>query len=436
MIPLTNLRSAGRTFLEKKTYPVLLIFTFLFNTVCSADSHAPVKSGLDVLVESGFADLQGMNVGVIVNHSSIDGKGNHLIDLLAASDSANLKAIFTPEHGLKGTADNKVSDGIHEATGLPVYSLYGKTRRPTLKMLEGLDVLIFDIQDIGARFYTYIATMGNCMEVAKEAGIKFIVLDRPNPLGGTHFDGPIQDQELVGNFTAFRLMPILHGMTVGEMAHYFNRYDESLEEGDGIRVNLQVIKAEGWKRGMYFDQTGLPWVNPSPNMRSLDQEILYTMICLIESNKKYSVGRGTERPFEYVGAPTLDAKAFVDGMRAKNIPGIWVMETTFMPRKIDVTGRENYPYQFTEQICKGARFIINKRDAFEPIPAGFHMMEVLNKVSPDIFVFDKLHKLVGSKKSLEDLEAGKPVEDIVKAWREDPRFRRFKQARQEVLLYD
>jgi uncharacterized protein YbbC (DUF1343 family) len=225
-------------------------------------------------------------------------------------------------------------------------------------------------------------------------------------------------------------------MTVGEMAHYFNRFDRELEEGDGIRVDLQVIECEGWKRGMYFDETGLPWVNPSPNMRSLDQEILYTMVCLIEANKKYSVGRGTERPFEYLGAPEFDAAGFVSIMREKNIPGIWVEQTTFMPRKMDVSGRENYPYQFTEELCHGARFIVNHRDAFEPLPAGFHMLEALHDVSPDIFVFDKLHKLVGSKQALADLEAGKPVAEIVEAWRNEPRFRQFTKAREEVLLYD
>ncbi|MCC5876070.1 MAG: DUF1343 domain-containing protein, partial [Candidatus Sumerlaeia bacterium] len=341
----------------------------------------PVLSGLDILARDGFGMFEGQRVGIVTNHSGLTRDGEHIIDVFV-ENGVDVAALFSPEHGIRGEVDTAVSDEIDEKTGLTIHSLYGRTRRPSPEMLEGLDTIVFDIQDIGARFYTYIGTMANVMEVAKDQGIHFVVLDRPNPIRGDWFDGPIQDPDLVGNFTAIRPMPIAHGMTVGELAHYFNKYSGRFADGPGIGIGLTVVPMEGWKRSMYYDQTGLPWVNPSPNMRSLEEELLYTMVALTEGNKIISVGRGTDRPFEYLGAPWVDGEALTKAFRDRNIPGLWIMQETFIPRKIDVSGRENINYQFIDEVCNGVRFVLVDRDAFNPVVAGIHKLDILNRI-PD-----------------------------------------------------
>jgi len=388
-----------------------------------------VTTGLDALMRDGFAPLQGKRVGLVTNHSGINAQGEHILDLMHASENVQLVAIFTPEHGIRGTEDRHVGSDVDEATGLPIHSLYGKTRKPTPEMLEGIDFLVYDIQDIGARFYTYISTLGLCMEAAKEHGIKVIVLDRPNPIGGIYFDGPIQDEDLVGKFTSFRPMPTVHGMTVGELAKLFNDHY-------GIGCELQVIPCEGWSRAMLFDETGLPWVNPSPNMRSVNEELLYTMVAQTEANKDVSVGRGTDRPFEYLGAPWVDGDALCSELRSRELPGIWAMRTTFIPSGTDITGRENYPYQFIDEVCQGVRFVVTDREAVRPVEAGLHMLDALLKVHPERYSVDKLRGLVGAQWVLDALNARDEVDSIVQRWREDPKFKAFAEVRQEVLMYE
>lgn len=413
------------------TWSVIARFLCLIVMLSSASAvHAEPKvmTGLDVLQRDDFAALKGRKVGLVTNHSGINAKGEHILDLMHASPNVELVAIFTPEHGIRGTEDRHVDSDVDQATGLPIHSLYGKTRKPTDEMLQGIDTLVYDIQDIGARFYTYISTLGECMSAAADRGIKIYVLDRPNPLGGTDFDGPIQDDELVGNFTAFRPMPTTHGMTVGEIARFFKQHH-------GIDCDLQVIKCEGWRRGMLFDETGLPWVNPSPNMRSVNEEIIYTMVAQTEANKDVSVGRGTDRPFEYLGAPWVDGDALCAELRSRNLPGIWVMRTTFVPSGTDITGRENYPYQFIDEVCQGVRFVVTDRNAVRPVEAGTHMLAALLKVHPERYSVDKLRGLVGAKWVLDALKAGEPVDAIVKKWRDDPEFKDFAEQRESVLLY-
>ena len=408
---------------------LLLVLAITGLTATGAAADPKVVTGLDVMQRDDFAALKGRKVGLITNHSGINIKGEHILDLMHASDNVELVGIFTPEHGIRGTEDRHVDSDVDPATGLPIHSLYGKTRKPTAEMLEGVDTLVFDIQDIGARFYTYIATLGLCMQAAQEHGITVYVLDRPNPLGGTDFDGPIQDDELVGNFTAFVPMPTTHGMTVGEMAMLF-------KTTHGIDCDLHVIKCEGWERGMLFDETGLPWVNPSPNMRSVNEEIIYTMVALTEGNKDISVGRGTDRPFEYLGAPWVDGDALTAELRSRNLAGLWVMRTTFIPSGTDISGRKNYPYQFIDEVCQGVRFVVTDREAVRPVEAGTHMLDALLKVHPERYSIEKLHKLVGARWVLDALEAHEPVDTIVKRWREAPEFKAFAEARQSVLLYD
>ncbi len=395
----------------------------------TAYAEARVRTGLDVMQQDDFAALKGKKIGLITNHSGINVKGEHMLDLMHVSPNVQFVAIFTPEHGIRGTEDRHVDSDTDPATGLPIYSLYGKTRKPTDEMLEGIDVLVYDIQDIGARFYTYISTLGLCMEAAKDHGIKIYVLDRPNPLGGTDFDGPIQDDDLVGNFTAYKPMPTLHGMTVGELALLFNGHY-------GIGCDLEVIECEGWKRGMMFDETGLPWVNPSPNMRSLDEEILYTMVAQTEANKDLSVGRGTDRPFEYLGAPWVDGDALCAELRSRQLPGIWVMRTTFIPSGTDITGRKNYPYQFIDEVCEGVRFVVTDKRAVKPVEAGVHMLDALLEVHPEEYSVDKLRGLVGAQWVIDALKHRRPADEIVAQWRRDPKLKAFAEAREAVLLYE
>ncbi|MEQ8819392.1 MAG: DUF1343 domain-containing protein [Sumerlaeia bacterium] len=401
----------------------------------------PVRTGLDVLAADRFALLKTHEaattaplVGLITNQSGLSRSGEHILDLMLESGVA-VQAIFAPEHGLRGDIDRPFDTYIDEATSLTVHSLYGSNnqRRPDDADLEGLDYLVFDIQDIGVRFYTYIATMGICMEAAQDHGIDFVVLDRPNPIGGHWFDGPIQDPDLVGNFTAFRPMPIVHGMTVGEVARFYTETD------DELAVDLTVVEMENWKRGTFFDETGLPWVDPSPNMRSVAEEILYPQVALTEYNRTVSVGRGTERPFEYLGAPWIDGDRLAEELRARDLSGIWVMRTTFMPRALDVTGRENYPYQFTETVCQGVRFVVTDRDAVRSVEPGLHILQVLQAVGGERYAegggLPANRRLVGSEAVIQALEAGEAPAAIAERWRQDPAFEAFAQARQRALLY-
>jgi uncharacterized protein YbbC (DUF1343 family) len=412
-----------------RTLSLILACMMLAVAVAPVLAKPKVFTGLDVMQRDDFAALEGKKVGLITNHSGINARGEHILDLMHASANVELVAIFTPEHGIRGEADRGVDSGVDETTGLTIHSLYGKTRKPTDEMLEGINTLVFDIQDIGARFYTYIGTLGECMNAAAKRGIKVYVLDRPNPLGGTDFDGPIQDDDLVGNFTSFKPMPTTHGMTVGEIALMFNGTY-------GIGCELEVIQCQGWERGMMFDETGLPWVNPSPNMRSVNEEIIYTMVALTEGNKDLSVGRGTDRPFEYLGAPWVDGDALTAELRSRDLPGIWVMHATFIPSGTDISGRENYPYQYIDEVCQGVRFVVTDRRAVQPVVAGTHMLDALLKVHPERFKLDKLRRLVGAQWVLDALNAREPVEEIVTRWREDPAFKDFAEARKQVLLYD
>lgn len=424
---------------------MLLLGTLL--TACATTSHqhervisaaepkpAKVLTGLDILEAQNFASLKGKRVGLITNHSGMNRGGRQNIDLMVEA-GVNLVALYSPEHGIRGETDTLVDSSVDETTGLTIHSLYGKTRRPTPEMLEGVEVLVFDIQDIGARFYTYVGTMGYCMEEAAKLGIEFVVLDRPNPIRGDWFDGPIQDKDLVGSFTAYRLMPTVHGMTAGEMAEYFNGFAGGSEFANGIGCKLTVVKMKGWNRGMFFDETGLPWVNPSPNMRSLNEELIYTMVAQTEANKVISVGRGTDRPFEYLGAPWVDGKALTQAFSERNLPGLWFMQTTFVPSGTDISGRKNYPYQFIDEVCNGIRIVVTDRSAVSPVEAGVHMIDILLRLYPEQYETSKLRGLVGAQWVLDQVNSGIAPATIANTWRNSAEFRAYEQSRARVLLY-
>lgn len=350
----------------------------------------PVQLGIDVLAERQFEPLRDQRVAVITNHTGLNGAGTHLVPLLL-ENNVQLVRLFSPEHGLYGLKDEHVGDGTDEKTGLPVISLYGgkDKRKPTAEQLNGVDVLVFDIQDIGTRFYTYISTMGLCMEACAQNKVKFVVLDRPNPINGTRVDGAINDEKHSG-FTAYRKLPLVHGMTVGELAQLFNT------EFD-IHCDLAVVPMAGWKRSMYWEATGVKWVNPSPNMRSVTQAILYPAIGQLESSN-LSVGRGTETPFELMGAPYIDAKQFTDELNRLKLPGIaFEPAPPFTPR--------NTPHKFNDVECNGVWIKLTDRDALRPAMTGMAIAWTLRKLYPDHWEWQKVRSMMQNDEVVDALFA-------------------------------
>jgi uncharacterized protein YbbC (DUF1343 family) len=327
-----------------------------------------------------------------------------------------LKALFSPEHGIRGVVEaDSIDDERDIATGLPVYSLY-KTegRKPTPAQLKGLDALVFDIQDIGCRFYTYVSTMGLALEAAKEAGVKFIVLDRVNPIGGL-VDGPVRKGE--GNdFVAFHEIPVQHGMTAGELARMLNAER-------GVGADLEVIPVEGWDPSKRFDETGLPWVNPSPNIRSLTQAMLYPGVGLIEFTN-VSVGRGTSTPFEHVGAPWIHDGRLAESLRGEKIPGIDFLPARFTPDS-SVFGGED---------CAGIRFLITDRDLLKPLDVGIALMRNIYSLYPDTFDLEaRGNVLLRDEETLELIRSGASLEEIRHSWKSD--LNQFLKRREVFLLY-
>jgi len=382
----------------------------------------PVKPGLEVLVRDGFRPLQGARVGLVTNHSAIDSSGRPAADLLAAGRGFTLAALFSPEHGLRGTSDAPVEGGVDLRTGIPVHSLYGKVRKPTAAMLEGLDILVFDLQDVGARFYTYITTMALVMEAARDHGKRVLVLDRPNPIGGRVVEGPVLEEALRGGFTGYFPLPTRHGMTVGELALLFNREF-------GIRCPLEVVRMEGWRREMYFDETGLPWVNPSPNMRSLEAAISYPGLGALEGTN-LSVGRGTPKPFLWYGAPWVDEKTLCDALNARGLPGVRFRPVRFTPAA--QAGMPRYPH--TDRECRGFEVLLTDRRLYRPVTAVLHVLQILHHLHPEEFVFSKACGMIGVRTLEEDLRAGRPPSEIEGSWR--PGLERFLQQRRQFLLYE
>jgi uncharacterized protein YbbC (DUF1343 family) len=380
-----------------------------------------VKTGLEVLVRDGFKPLQGKRVGIVTNHSGIDRARTSIVDLLTAGKGFTVSALFSPEHGIRGTQDQQVASGRDEKTGLPVHSLYGKTKKPTAEMLKDVDVLVFDIQDIGTRYYTYCTTLALVMEAAKEHGKELLVLDRPNAIGGDAVEGPVLEENLRGNFIGYFGIPTRHGMTLGELARLYN--DEFK-----IGCRLEVVKMEGWTRSMYYDDSGLPWVNPSPNMRSLPAAIAYPGLGALEGTN-LSVGRGTPKPFVWYGAPWIDAAKFCAELEARKLPGVHWKPAAFTPEK--QTGMPLYPH--TGKECGGFEVEIRDRAAFRPVAASLHVMDVLARLYPKEFSFGKACGMIGRRSIEDDLKAGKPPSEIEKSWQ--PELDAFLAARKKALLY-
>ncbi|HVA01423.1 MAG TPA: exo-beta-N-acetylmuramidase NamZ domain-containing protein [Terriglobia bacterium] len=371
-------------------------------------------TGIDVLEREDYAPLKGLRVGLITNQTGVDGEGRRTIDLLAHATGVQLKAIFSPEHGLYGKADAEVASTTDPSTGLPVYSLYGKHRRPDEKMLKGLDVLVFDIQGAGVRFYTYITTLGYAMEAAAKQGMSFYVLDRPDPLGGSIVEGPVLDADL-RSFVGYFPLPIRYGMTVGELAEMYNQ-----EEKMGLR--LHVIKMQGWERSDWYDETGLPWINPSPNLRSLTESILYPGVAMVEG-ANVSVGRGTDTPFELLGAPWINGKTLAAYLNSRQIQGVRFIPMDFIPRN-DV---------FAGQVCHGIQIFLVDRQAFNAPELGVELASALYQLFPGDFKLDKTLPLIGARWVLKDIRERVDPKRIESLWQDQ--LLKFRTLRKKYLLY-
>jgi uncharacterized protein YbbC (DUF1343 family)/CubicO group peptidase (beta-lactamase class C family) len=375
-----------------------------------------VQLGIDVLVADEFKQLEGKRIGLITNHTGMDRHGKSTADLLHEAANVNLVALFGPEHGIRGTLDRVgITDSIDEATGLPVFSLYGQVRKPTEKHLANIDALVFDIQDIGARFYTYVSTMGMAMEAAADAGIEFIVLDRPNPIGGQIIEGPILDAGRE-SFVGYHSIPVRHGMTIGELARLFASERE-------LDVDLTVVEMKGWRRGQYLFDTGLRWLNPSPNMRSLEAALLYPGIGLLETTN-VSVGRGTHSPFEVMGAPWIDERALADIVNRANPPGVRVVPIRFTPASSKFEGVE----------CGGLNFVITDWNKFRSFELGIVVAHSLRKLHRDDWETKLYMRLLGNEEVHRRLVDGEDVADILQLVEEQ--VSEFRQRREPFQLYE
>jgi len=373
----------------------------------------PVFNGVDQAAHEGWARLRGMKVGLITNHTGQTRQRETTIDLIHHSDRVNLISLFSPEHGIRGELDEKVADGVDARTHLPIHSLYGEHRQPLPEQLEGLDALVFDIQDIGSRYYTYISTMGLAMEAAAKAGIAFIVLDRINPIGGSQVAGPV----LIGerDFVGFHDIPIRHGMTVGELALLFMAEKK-------LDLDLRIIPMRHWRREDSFESTGLPWTPPSPNMRNPKQALLYPGVGILETTN-LSVGRGTDTPFEIIGAPYIHDRDLAAALNALKMPGVAFTPIVFTPTASI----------FKETPCQGVYISITDRDEVQPVRLGVQLALTLQQLYPDQWETKGLNRLLRHVPTRDGIEQGLPMDAVIDSWEAD--LKAFGSRRAKVLLY-
>jgi len=384
-----------------------------------------VKLGNEVLLEENIALIKGKRVGLVTNQTGLTGGLSSLVDVLLSHSEVNLVALFGPEHGYRGDVQDgiEVESYIDKKTNLPVYSLFGDTKSPTSAALKDIEIMLFDIQDIGVRYFTYIYTMAYVLKSAGKVGLPFVVLDRPNPLGGIKVEGNIVEEDFnsfVGNYA----LPIRHGMTIGELATYFN---EEFRMG----VDLKVIKMKNWQRKMYYDETSLIWVSPSLNISTLDTAFIYPGTCLVEGTN-ISEGRGTVKPFEMIGAPWIDGIELSRELNSRKLPGVLFRPVYFSPLMS----------KYKDKKCEGVQFHTTDREAFLPVLSGLTLLEVIIELYPDSFEWRELSSsehhfffdlLCGTDKIRKGLVKGAKAEDIVKSWEDE--LLNFKGKRERYLLY-
>jgi uncharacterized protein YbbC (DUF1343 family) len=393
----------------------------------SSGGGTQIRPGIEVFLENPPAVVRGRRVGLITNHTGTDSRGRSIIDLLVASPAVDLVALYSPEHGIRGTAaaGEQIASGTDERTGLPIHSLYGETHKPTPQMLHGVDALLFDIQDIGTRQYTYISTMALSMQSAREKGIPFVVLDRPNPIGGVAVEGNILEPAF-SSFVGIYPIPVRHGMTVGELARLFN-------QEFGIGADLTVVPVQGWRRDMWGDQTGLSWVNPSPNIRRLEAAIHYPGTVFFEATN-LSEGRGTEAPFELTGAPWLDAQRLTREMNAMRLPGVRFEAIRFAVEP----GTRKFP----GQTLPGVRLIVTDRDRYRPVRTSLLLIDAARRMHPAEFEWRgantrepgmlTIERHGGTARLKTAIESG-TLRQLLDEWERDEA--RFRAQRQQYLLY-
>jgi uncharacterized protein YbbC (DUF1343 family)/CubicO group peptidase (beta-lactamase class C family) len=374
----------------------------------------PTLTGIDVLRDEAFARFRGKRVGLVTNHTGLSRDGVSTIDLLHGAKEVRLTSLFSPEHGIRGILDDKVPTERDERTGLPIHSLYGETRRPSPSMLDGLDVVVIDLQDIGTRFYTYMTTTAYLMEEASKRQLPVVVLDRPNPINGYQIEGPSLDTAPFG-FTGYISMPVRHGLTLGELARLFNGENK-------IGAALEVVPMQRWRRDEWFDETGLTWINPSPNMRNLVQATVYPGVGAIETTN-ISVGRGTDTPFEHIGAPWIDGSRLAAELNSRRMPGIRFYPVRFTPTSSKYQG----------EACQGVFLIVTDRLALRPVRVGIEIASALFRLHADKFELDAADRLLGSKQTLARIRAGDDPARIAESWAADEA--RWRLLRAKYLLY-
>ena len=388
--------------------------------------NGQVKTGIDVLEENNFSELRELagkhdghlRIGLLTNQTGVDAEGRRTIDVLAHAQGIELKMLFSPEHGIRGAQDSEhIDDSTDAQTGLPVISLYGATdaqKRPSLDTLRSLDAVVIDLQDAGVRFYTYETVIGYFLEAASKTGTHIVVLDRPNPINGAFVQGPISDG--VESYVHYMALPVRHGMTVGELARYFN------QEKD-LHAPLTVIAMEGWQRGDWYDSTGLAWVNPSPNLRDLEEATLYPALGLVETTN-ISVGRGTDTPFEIFGAPWIDARKLARYLNARFIPGVRFVPMEFTPQK---------PYPYAGELCRGVSILVTDRNIVDSPQLGIEIAAALHKLYPQEYKLDRMDTLLANHHVLEMLQSGTDPARIADDWRDS--LEQFEGKRKLALLY-
>ena len=379
---------------------------------------ADVKPGVDVLESDGFKAIAGKRVALLTNHTGVTRDGRSTIDVLASEKAkaagVTLVRLFSPEHGIRGILDEKVSDGLDEKTGLPVRSLYGETRRPKPEDLDGLDAVVVDLQDAGTRFYTYLTSVGYLLEEAAKAKVAVVVLDRPNPIGAAKVEGPLADPEKL-SFVAYHPIPIRTGMTIGELARLFNGERK-------LGAELAVVSLAGYRRDLWYDETGIPWTNPSPNLRSVTQAALYPGVALVEMTN-LSVGRGTDAPFEWIGAPWLDAATLAATLNGRAIPGVRFVAASFTPQSSTYKGER----------CAALRVTVVDRDRLDPVRLGFELATAVRDRHPKEWDRTKLGTLIVNGAALARLERGDGAGEIASGWAAEQM--EFERKRAGYLLY-
>ncbi len=417
-----------------KMIPLFIVLTCAVVILINCRSKSPnpkIKLGIDVLMSEQLDLIKSKRVGVITNQTGVDAQGNHIIDLLHQSSGVELAALFGPEHGIRGDIEGgyEIKSKVDSKTGVPIISIYGKIKKPTPEMLENIDVIIFDIQDVGTRFYTYISTMSLAMEAAAENNILFIVLDRPNPITGSIVEGPVLERKYE-SFVGIHPIALRHGMTVGELAMMFNN------EGwlkNGVKVDLTVIEMQNWDRQSWYGELRLNWIKPSPNMPSPHTALLYPGMGLLETCN-VSEGRGTKIPFENIGAPWLDYVALKERLENENIVGIDIDTTSYIP--VDMPGAAMNP-AFEGENCNGLVLTVSDPHTFLSVKFGVHLIHHIHQLHPDQFKWKSARSpliMFGNQETPEAIMAGVPPDKIIQNWEQN--LNSFLAIREKYLLYE